>query len=126
MIQKYITNTTYKKFIINWNIYHNDVLTVKTIHIPPKALNMEFNFADESDFESCKSQNALWFFNGDLIVGKSKESEAIEKNEVNAKENLKEAETKINAEVSNIQKQAGRVSSKKTNAKIDITTESAG
>lgn len=126
MIQKYITNTTYKKFIINWNIYNNDVLSVKTMHIPPKALNMEFNFADESDFEICKSQNALWFFNGDLIIGKSKETEAIKQNETNAKETLKEAESKINNEVINIQNQAGRVASKKSNAKINVTTESAG
>lgn len=131
MIIKLITNTTYKSFIINWNIYNNDILSVKTIRIPPKALNLEVSFADEADFENCKNQNLIYFSNGNLIVAKddkkTSEKEAVSKNESNAKADLNNAESKINKEVNALQEQAQRATKgKKSSAKLEVTTEQAG
>ena len=131
MIIKRITNTTYKKFIMNWNIYNNGILSVKTIHIPPKALNMEFSYADEADFHNCKKQNGIYFANGNLLVTddnkKVTEKEAVSKNESNAKADLDNAEAKINKEVNALQEQAQRATKgKKSSAKLEVTTEQAG
>lgn len=127
MIIKLFTNTTYKHFIMNWNIYHNDILSVKTIHIPPKALNLEISFADEADFEKCKSQNALYFANDEILIGKTSENNAIKQNIDNATENLKEAQEKIDKEVDNLQEQAQiATKGKKSSTKIEVTTEQAG
>lgn len=131
MIIKRITNTTYKKFIMNWNIYPNGILSVKTIHIPPKALNMEFSFADEADFNNCKKQNGIYFANGNLLVTddnkKVTEKEAVSINKSNAKADLDNAEAKINKEI-NVLKNKAQIATqgKKSSAKLEVTTEQAG
>lgn len=127
MITKTITNTTYKKFIMNWNIYKDNILSVKSIHIPPKALNYEISFADETDFLECKRQNALYFANGNLLVGKTTENNAVKQNVNNAKEELKAAQDSIDKEVENLQEQAKKAGrSKKGSANLEVSTEKVG
>lgn len=120
-IVKNITNTTLKSFVLNWNLYPNGVIQVKTLRIPPKALNMSCEFADEKDFLECKNQNARYFVNGDLIVGNTTEKQAVKQNEINAKSNLKEVESKINNEVKNITENANTRAKNKNALKVEVT-----
>lgn len=119
-IVKNITNTTLKSFVLNWNLYPNGIIQVKTLRIPPKALNMTCEFADEKDFLECKNQNARYFVNGDLIVGKTSEKEAIKQNEKNSEIVLKEVEKKINTEVEAITKNAKTRTKNQNALKVEV------
>lgn len=123
MVTKLITNTTLKKFVLNWNYYVNDNLVVKTLRIAPQSLNMECKFSDENDFNECKKQNSRYFVNGNLLVGKESEKNAVKKNETNAEANLKTAEEKIDTEIENIKTSAKKASGK--NTKVDVQVKEA-
>lgn len=117
-----ITNTTKKNFIMGWNYFQNDNIITKRLLIPPQALNLECTFADEADFENFKTQNQLWFARDQLLIGNATEKKAIETNERNAKENLKEKESDINKEIDIITKNA-KQSGKKSILSVKVEKE---
>lgn len=127
-IIKKITNTTRKRFVLNWNLYKdNIIMRVKTLTIHSKALNQECSFADEADFQECRKQNLLYFINGNLLVGDTNENEAVSKNESNATQALLDSEQKITQEVANITEQATKSTrGRKPSVKLEVTTEKAG
>ncbi len=131
-ITKKITNTTAKRFQLNWNIYKdkNDRYPiVKTIEVPAYALNMDCSFADDKDFESFKSQNGFYFSNGNLKVGTETQQSAEKTNETNAEKELKEAEKKINKEIDKITENAkdsvSQINKNNSEVKVEVKTKKA-